>query len=245
MENKTNLIKLFILINLLNFSCNFYDSSCFHSSGKLEEKVFILDTFECITINGFFEVYWHNSSDYQVKIRDGKNNLKFFEIKVENKTLIINDKNKCKYLREYKKPVIDIYCPYLRKVNLYSSNNFYCVDTIIVNDFLMNNYDYVSYVELKVKTNVFCYSLHAGTGDTYVCGYAENSYIWVNGNAYFWGENFKTKNSEVTHKSTGDIIICVTNKLLANIYKVGNLIIYGNPLEISVSLFNRGKLILK
>lgn len=225
-------------------SCVKLDSPCFHSRGKTTSKIVELPLFYEVSINGIFDVYWHNDNQHKIMLTGGENNISFIDYKVINKTLIISDDNKCKWLRKYEKIRIDIYCPHLTKISLHKSNNFYCLDTIITNSLHIDNFNDICDIKILVNLNEISYSQHAGTGNTYIAGKCNSCYIWSHGTGFVNAENLISNFCNVTHKTTGNISVNVKHKLIAYLYKTGNLLVIGKPDELISFSYDKGKLIL-
>ncbi|MCX7954740.1 MAG: DUF2807 domain-containing protein [Bacteroidales bacterium] len=242
MKNTTFNIFSF-LIFILFVSCKENSSPCLHSKGKTITKSYVLSEFYEVNFNGIFDVYWHNDNVYRLDITGGSNNIEHVEFKVVNNVLFVSDKNKCKWLRKYEKIRLDVYCPYLTKISLKRSNNFYCVDTITTKRIHIDNYNDITDIKLLVNTEEFSYSQHAGTGDTYISGKCNNCYIWSHGTGYVIADNLLANFCQVTHKTTGNIVVNVKEKLVAYLYKTGNLIVKGSPSEITTFMYSDGKVI--
>lgn len=218
---------------------------CVHSKGNNSEEIRNISSFNKIQIDNVFDVYWHADSNYSVKIVAGKNLITFVQTNVENGCLFISDKNKCKWLRKYEMTQIHVYSPNLSYIKINGSSNFYGQDTIFADSIKIDNWADIANIKLMVKTPLLMYSQHAGTGDTYLYGWAGVSYVWTFGTGYIHAEGLNTGYSYVTSKTTGDCSVFVTKEIGAHLFSSGNIYVYGHPYNMDVEKQGSGNLILK
>lgn len=217
-------------------------SQCFHSKGKKTEEIRIFNHYpRTIEINCISNVYWHHDSTCLVKIIAGKNNLKYIQTQIKKDILEIKNLNRCNFLREYERIEIHVYSPSFNLLTIKSSGNYYFIDTLKADSFRIDNWADISKIDAKIHCNVFSYSQNAGTGDTYLSGYAGLCYLWGMGYGYIYAKNLFTYFNYITHKSTGNFIIYANKEVGAKLYSSGNLYIYGNPENISITEYHTGK----
>jgi len=218
--------------------------SCVHSNGKSSEEKRILTSFNQIQISDIFDVYWHKDSTCFVNIIAGKNSIPYVKTKVENGCLYISDDNKCNWLRKYKVTQIHVYLPGFIYLKLSGSSNFYGQDTLQEENINIDNRADIAIIKLTVHTPTFTCAQSAGTGDTYLYGWAGVAYLWTFGTGYYHAEQLKTDFNYITNKSTGDCSIYATSEVGAHVYSSGNIYVYGHPHKVDVDKQGTGNLIL-
>jgi len=215
---------------------------CFHSRGDETREIRRLEPFNHIKINNLFNVFWHYDSSYKVEIVSGKNLLPYIETRIQNNYLTITDNNRCNWLRKYKRTEIHIYCPTITSLEIWGSGDYCFKDTLFSDSLLINNWADIINITLNVSCRWFAYSQNAGTGDTYINGKAGISYLWISGMGYLNAKNFICQYNYVTNKSTGDCYVYARKEAGINIYKSGNVYLYGNPDGIRKNIVGIGKL---
>lgn len=234
---------LFISSVISLYSCSKLNK-CFHSSGKIIKETRIISEFRRLRINSLMDVYWHFDTTNKIVIEAGENLMPFIETEVENNILSITDRNRCNWLRKYKRIQLHIYSKSLKYIDLYGNGDFTMIDTLVNDSVMVDNWSDISKVKLLVKSNVFSYSLNAGTGDTYIYGSANVCYLWVMGYGYVHAKDFKTAYNYITHKSTGNLTVNVFKETKNELFSLGNLYIYGKPYKVESHIYSSGKVII-
>ena len=91
-----------ILAASLLFSSCSKNSKCFKSKGSLVTENRTMDNFNTIEIKGKLDVELIDASDNSISISGGENLVGFITSEVSNGTLVIDNKNKCNWMRSYK-----------------------------------------------------------------------------------------------------------------------------------------------
>jgi hypothetical protein len=177
-----------------------------------------------------------------VKIEAPKNSIAYVETNVRGNKLSIIDQNKCKWLRKYNRIKIHIYSPTLEKIIINKSGDLYFIDTLKADSFYIDNWADISKIDAKINCRWFSYSLNAGTGDTYISGVAGISFLWISGMGYLHAKDLISSYTYVTSISTGDCKIYANIEAGVNIYKSGNVFLYGKPQNIIENIRGIGKL---
>ncbi len=219
-------------------------TKCIHSMGKNTEETRFVSSFNRLRINSLMDVYWHWDSVDKVVITTGQNMLTYVKTEVSNNRLSITNENRCNWLRKYQRIRVDVFSRSFKFLDLYGNGDFYMMDTIKTDSFMVDNWSDISKVKLLANCNVFSYSQNAGTGDTYIDGSAAVSYIWVMGYGYVFAKGFKTGYNYITHKSTGQLFVNVEKEVGARLFSSGNLYVYGRPYKVDKEMYSSGKVIL-
>ncbi len=240
---KISTLTCFFYLMLLLFSCQ-KPSKCFHSAGSIHSEVRYLEPFTHVRVNSLFNVYWHYDTTYKVELVCGKNLLPFIETRIAREYLIIENQNKCNWLRKYERISIHIYSPTLTALIIVGSGDYFFVDTLVSDSFKISNWADISKIDARVRCRWFAYSQNAGTGDTYISGQTGISFLWISGMGYLHARNLIAQYNYVTNKSTGDCYVYAQHEAGAYIFKSGNIYLYGNPDTVYQEKNGTGKLYL-
>ncbi len=248
MKNLTKISFFFVLFLFISAVITLYSCSkgnkCFHSAGETINETRVIGDFTRLRINSLMDVCWHWDTANKVVIEAGENLMPFIETKVEDNRLSITNRNRCNWLRKYKRIKMHIYSKAFKFIDLYGNGDFTMMDTLANDSVMVDNWSDISKVKLLVKSNVFSYSLNAGTGDTYIYGSAGVCYLWIMGYGYVHAKDFKTAYNYITHKSTGDLTVNVFKETGDKLFSSGNLYIYGKPYKIENQIYSSGKVII-
>ncbi|MCX7861777.1 MAG: DUF2807 domain-containing protein [Bacteroidales bacterium] len=218
-------------------------SKCFHETGEETKEIRVLRSFKGVKINSLMDVFWHYDTTYKVEIQCGKKLLPFIETRQANDYLIISNFNKCNWLRKYRRIKMHIYSPSLTELIIVGSGDYFFVDTLASDSFKINNWADISKIDAKVRCRWFAYTQHAGTGDTYLSGYAGISFLWISGMGYLHAKNLKANYNYITNKSTGNAYAYATKEAGVYIFKSGNVYLYGSPDTVIEKIYGIGNII--
>lgn len=189
----------------------------------------LVRTFDKINVN------ITKGSAFKVEVNAGKHVIKNIYTKVIDGVLVIDNNNKCNFVRGYKRQVtVNITVPYIKKVEnmgvgtVVFDNNF-SQDTLLVlaessGDIHING----TYNEIRTSSH--------GNGDIYLDGVSNRLYVYSNGINFFRGSNMLiTDYIFVETLSIGDCHINASsaNKFDYHIWSTGNIYYKGNPPEIN------------
>jgi hypothetical protein len=217
---------------------------CFDSTGQTETESRNTGAFYELEVDHVFDVYLHLNTSCHVDIKAGKHLLKGIKTEITNGRLCLKNHNKCNWVRRYNGNIrADVYCDSITYIRLWESCNLTCTDTIIRNEFKIDNYAGISNVSLTFLCNTFVFALHAGTGLMQIHGYGGVSYLLNNGYGSFDFRDFRSDYCYITSNSTGNSFITVNHELGATLKNSGNIYYFGNPPFVSTTALGKGKLI--
>ncbi len=204
---------------------------CFKSNGPEKTETRILETFTHIKTFDKIDVTIIKGSEYKVEVTAGSHILSNIKTTVSYGTLTIQNKNKCNFVRGYKKHIsITVTLPYLKIVEnlgvgtVYFDENFN-QDTLKVH--AENSGD------TYIKGNYYRISTSShGDGNIYVSGSCNTLYVYMFGTNFFKGEDLTITNyAFVENISIGSAYIKAPNNGIfeCNIHKDGNIYYTGNP----------------
>lgn len=234
-----------ILIILSFFSCrkeNMFD--CFKSTGEIIEKEIDLENFNCITINDNFQVYLKQDTINKLKIVGGENLLPNIDYEISNHQLIVDNKNKCNWVRNYDKE-LSLYISFTRLDSIYInvSADVYSENTITFDTLLIYIEGGVATTDLDLEGNALFFRTNS-TGNFHLKGNVKYDYIYSTGYGYVFAQDLISDFTHVVNKSTGDCYVNCNGFLLIEYILTGDVYYSGNPSKIVIqSAESTGKLI--
>lgn len=227
---------LYFFLVLVFTSCRKENAlDCFKSNGKEITEVRMPGTFTMIDMNDNMDVTLVQGSETKVEVTGGEHIIKNISTKIEDGVLKIENKNKCNFVRGYKRhTTIKITLPYLYSIinngvaDLTVDENF-VQDSIRIRAessgdlYLNGKFDYV-----KAHSN--------GNGDIHLNGSCKSLEVFLNGTNFLHAENFVVSDYVfVQTLSKGDCFFNIDhlNKFEYIIYDVGNIYYKGSPTTIS------------
>lgn len=226
----------FFLWSLILVTCkkeNAFD--CFKSTGKTISEFRDVGDFKEIEMNDKINVTIYQGNDFKVEVLAGENIIKNVYTKVSEGVLIIDNNNKCNFVRGYKHQIhVNITVPSIKLVSnkgvstLKFADDFY-QDTLVVR--IENSGDaYVNGTYNQIRT-----STH-GNGDFYLNGKTNSLFVYTNGTNYVRAQNLEVKDYVFIETITiGDCYINATGlkKFDYHIKSDGNIYYSGQPMEIN------------
>jgi len=173
-------------------------------------------------------------SVYDLTVEGGENLLPYIKTDVtDDGTLNIKNKNKCNFLRSYKKDInVYLKIPDLKYIYFAGKGDITSTNTL-------------QFKDLTLETNNLTILQHTGPSDFTISGSSKNTYFYSGGNGWFFCNNLISDDAHVNSNGSGDIALNVKNNLLVELTHIGNVIYSGNP-SVSVSVHTgSGKIIKK
>lgn len=216
---------------------------CFKSNGKEITETRDLGSFSNITLYDNIDLNITKGPEFKVNVVAGKHIIKNITTRVADGVLSIDNKNKCNFVRGYKRKVtVNVTMPYIVKVESRGVGTIRFTDTFQQDTLQLraeNSGDiYVNGTFNEVRT-----SSH-GNGDIYVSGSCDRLFVYMFGTNMLQAENLVI-NSYV-FVETVSIADCYINApvngpLEYNIWRSGNIYYKGNPTIINSFSNNAGK----
>jgi hypothetical protein len=250
MQEKSNtVLKMLRLIFLLcisfSLSCkkeNLCD--CLKSTGRITSETRSINAFENIEIQKDVSVILTQDSMYTVRIQGGENLIPLIGTEVKNNTLYIENRNTCRWVRDYEKQRIQVFVSmkYLRKINHYGTGNLSTAKPFNCDTLRLNIWDSGS-MELDVKAIQLIPAINSGVGDIRLRGSADLQYVYNGGTGWIYADECITRTMYLWNKGSGNTYIQVTDFLSSKIDGTGNVYYKGKPLIIESKVGKYGKLI--
>lgn len=234
-----------VLLVLLVFSCKKpEDRSCFKFLGSETTKEIPLASFDRLDLREHVAYVLIQDSLDKVVLKGGKNLLNLIEVKTDNGVVIIENKNRCGFLRNAKKVVVaEIHFTKLINVRFVGTESLTNLGTINTDYFTFYSRDGAGDVTLDLNAiqinaeanHGWCNFTFTGTTQTARICAKSNSYCDVTGLTV-------TDSIYVASETVGDIKINATNLIIHGyITQSGNILYKGTPLGQNVLLNGTGQ----
>ncbi|MDI1355181.1 MAG: DUF2807 domain-containing protein [bacterium] len=228
-------ILVYIPILILLLSCKKENTlDCFTSNGSDITETRYPGTFKAVMVPDKFEVKVVSGSEYKVEVTCGEHIISNISSKVRNDTLILENKNRCNFVRGYKRVIrFTVTVPqldYLENsgVGVVTFDEDYKQDYIYVRvsssgDLYLNG----TFRTIKTTSN--------GNGDMYVGGKADTLYVYTTGINFVNTRALSVANYMFIHTaSIGDCYVNATGtkRFAFNIQNTGNIYYSGDPQDL-------------
>ena len=234
-------LTLLVVVSVLISSCN---KDCLKAAGEKDSLTIDLQVFQEINIYGIFDVYIVQDTFNSVEIITNSTLLKNIEIEQIDSVITIKDNNSCYFVRDSEiKIILKITTTEFRDLNFYNASTFYTDDTLHFENFLFRSYGKLVFADFKINCEDHLFiSIWNVSGDVKVEGTCKYLQILNHGSTYINAFDVNTRYATVEQRSTGDTKISVSEKLVAEIFDIGNVYYKGNP-EIDTNIYSQGTII--
>ena len=244
MKTSCILITSFILLSLV--SCKkVEDRNCVKFVGAEQVKIIDLPFFNKLQLYERIKFELVQDSVNKVILRGGKNLLTKIGFKISEDTLIINNNNKCNFLRDYSKIVTaEIHFQELNQLRYFGTEILSNKGVLNLPWFNLSIESSSGSVNLNLNSNVI-YASSGNYGDFNLAGKTNVAYLSINNNGYCNTSNLLVIDSiKVSSKTMGIMKVNADNTLLnAEIINGGNIFYKGTPSSIFLKKTGKGELI--
>lgn len=244
-KNLTILSLILLIVTLATTGCK-KDSlcNCLESTGSEITEIRNIGSFSNIEMNNNVDVVLKKGNTNTVSVTSGKNLIDGIVTEVENNVLVIRNKNKCNWLRDFKnKFIVEITYEDINYITNNGSGNLSCADTIRTSFLQIDNWNGTGELNVKLDCDEVYFKLHTGPADIIASGKTNYLYIYSKGNGFVKAAEVITPRCDVTNGSTGDCEINSDQIINANIEYNGDVYYKGNPPVIEAIITGNGKLI--
>lgn len=206
---------------------------CFKGTGADVLETRYPGPFDSLDVIDHFDVELSTGTEYKVEVKAGKNIIGNIKTSVKNGELILENLNKCNFVRGYKRKVhIQVTVPKLKKVyhtgvGPLTIRNFY-QDTLNVRSGNSGDmYIYGNFMVINASTH--------GNGDIYYNGTARELLVYTNGINFVRAENMQVSDHiYISTYSLGDAHFNFSGLKLFDYYiwGTGNIYYTGTPASI-------------
>lgn len=241
---------LYISVILIIFSCKkAEDRSCFKCTGDVISKEVFLEDFDKMHLGPHIRYELVQDTINKLVITGGSKLVNLISSSITESELIIENKNRCNFLRSYKKGevLVEIHFKELINVLFEGTKELTCRDTINSQYFVFVIRDGAGHVDLKLKAESLSLVVTHGWGNYNVEGEVNNAKFDIRSNGF--GDTYKLKvfdvidlvsNSQQTLKINADK--CILN---AQTDADGDVWYIGIPDTIKFNQYGTGDLLDK
>lgn len=226
------------------FSCKKENlGDCFKSTGSIEEEERSIGAFTHIELHDRINLYVNYGSERKLKVRAGENLHEFIRTNIEGNRLVIENDNKCNWVRSFKKE-IDVFLstPNINEITYYGSGELRFQNTFITDTLLINLWEASGDLFVNVDATYVELKTHTGVGTISCIGEADELVAFVGGNGFVDAANTPALKVLAVNESTGYIRVNAINQLEAFIRGDGDINYLGEP-KIDLLDAGRGSLI--
>lgn len=221
------------------------ESSCLKRAGKETSETRMLAPFDSIVVDDSFQIILHQDTFYSVTITAGENLIPNIGLTVSDNTLHLSNNNKCEWFKPRQNKIrLTITFVTLCKMTARNSCVIRSDNTITGNEFGIVLMDKVQDVDLQLDVNTFFYWNNPPCGGKMqLSGHCKNLKIWNRALIAINAKNLEAQNVLVYSNSIGDISVKASENLDCSIMHLGDVIYYGNPVQIVLHDEGEGELI--
>lgn len=235
---------LFVLVGILVFSCKKPENrTCFKLLGPETIKEIPLASFDRLDLREHVEFVLIQDSLDKVVLKGGKNLLNLIEATVSNGSLMIENKNRCGFLRNAKKIVIaEIHFTKLINIRFIGTEPLRSQGTIYTDFFTFYSRDGAGDVTLDVNAIHIDAEANHGWCNFTLTGTTQTARICAKSNSYCDVTGLVVTDSiYVASETVGDIKINANNLLIHGyITESGNILYKGTPVGQDVLMNGTG-----
>lgn len=237
------------LVLLLLFSCKKQeDQTCIKSIGAIDSKEIQLDAFSHVYMGPHLKYKLIQDQTNKVVINGGGNLLNEIDVRVENQKLVIENANKCAFLRPYDEVVeVEIHFVDIVNIEFEGTNEVVCADTLQLSDLTVLIRDGAGAFNLKLNANSLNLLISHGWGNYNVSGNVNFANFQISSNGFGTSNDLKVLNELIVISSTSGLIevnadLC---SFLAEINSSGSIYYKGIPSYLQFNNYGTGELVDK
>ena len=235
-----NILKLLIIITLF-YNCDSNDI------GNIIQKEISVADFNEILINENIELILKEGQIQEVIVEAGDNIINDIDIKVVENELIVTNNN----TKNYNTAKVYITSPNITKIRnsselaVYSEGILTYPSLFIISENYLSNFLNSGDFYLTVDTTDL-YIVSNGVSNYYIDGQTTDLRVYFyGGDSRFEGKNLIATNVDVLHKTSNVIKVNPQAKIIGDIYSLGNVIAYNEPVTVDVTEHFQGRLIFE
>lgn len=237
----------------LIFVCCSNPEQCTKSSGALIIKNFDYLTFDKILVFKGINIVIIEGATHKVSVQSGTNLIDDIDVRVVNGQLQLKDNTTCNWVREFTETIITITTPTLKEIysktegtittvgkltfpnlKLIALDNFDGLGGAGTGDFTMD----LNCENVEIENNhVANFTLSGHTAKLNISIYE--------GNGKINSENLVAQNVQISHRGSNSVRVKAIQSLTGNIYNIGHVYCYSQPIDVRITEHYRGKLIYK
>jgi hypothetical protein len=234
----------YVMTILLFSSCEeSFLGKCFSGEATIVRKsVEVEGNITRLFIEGEAEIYLKYDDTQFIEFEFPENLVDDIEFIYDSGNYTIKNHVTCKWRKEHYAPKFIISLPYVSRIDILDNATIACIDTL--------RYNYLKFYsygpgDLDLKVNMKNLNVQGDyVADIFVNGKVENLTLLYKLHGRFFGQDLESANINVTHNGENDLHINPLQKLNAKLTNFGNLKVYNNPTELTVSEEGKGRMML-
>lgn len=218
---------------------------CIKRTGDIITEVRSLPPFDRIFTEQDVDVFITQDPSVEVKVEAGENIAPLIETVVEDGILIIRNKNRCNWTRNYNKPInVHLKHPGLKYIHNNGSGKITSVNTITLDTFDVR-IEGAGNIELTVNSNQVISHIY-GIGDLILHGNTLEHACSIGGSSYLYASDLNTSYTWIQSYTLGLSYVKASSLLIYRIDDKGDIYCYGHPVTVQkTSNDGSGQLILQ
>ncbi len=196
-----------------------------------------LPAFDEIELKSVFDVYLIQDTVYSVKVSGNEDMIKNVIIETDNNVIKIKNTTKLKWLRPGDNKIkLYISSDRPKKITAFETCNIQTVNPIISNEFGIILGSKLNQADLELNNNIFYFwNIHPCGGKLTLRGNTNNLKIWNFAIMSVDAVNLSAGYGLISNHSQGDCSVHINDVLDYSIYGEGNINLYGNPGQITLT----------
>ena len=181
-----------------------------------------------------------------LEIKAGKNLLPKISTEITNDTLVITNKNKCNFTRNFTDSIcVELHFTDLNYIRYESSGDINSKGQLSLKKISSDTWNGSGKIDLDLICSDVSFAFHTGPGDLILKGRGEKIYLYCAGQGYLNAEKFSSKSGQINSIGSGGMKINSSEILLGDMKGEADVEYYGNPSFVAINNFGKGKLIKK
>jgi hypothetical protein len=220
------------------------ERTCWKGTGAIENVIVPLSSFQYLSIHPHIEVALLQDSLNYVEWQAGSNLLSFLSAEVKSDTLLLHNKNGCRFLRyQNGKVKAVVHFTSLKELHLANSETVRTVNTWLADDLLIYLKEGVGSVNLALNAQKAIIRNNYGWQTLRLSGNVAALFVDLDGSASLQAPSLMVQDS-ISFRSTSPLSSWVRSgqlKLKAQLYGAGDLYYTGTPLVLLKTEYSTGK----
>ena len=246
--------KLFYIVLLLTITsgCDSEDApDCFKAAGSIIQEEITLPSFDRILIHEGVELLIKEGATQMVVVESGANLIGNVTVEVVNNQLIAKDNNGCNLVRDYGLTKIIVTSPNIVEIRNSSEQSVHSDGILTYPTLRLLSEDYQSNFlnigDFYITINNTNLSITAnGISNFYIEGQTTDLNVgFFAGDSRFEGKDLLATNVNITHKSSNDMLVNPQEKIEGNIFSLGDVRAFNQPVIVDVIEHYHGRLIFE
>jgi hypothetical protein len=214
---------------------------CINSTGPIVKAKRVVAPFQNLTVKTDVDVEWTFSNENYVVVECGRNLIRKVLTESDGKTLTIENKNRCNWVRSYSNPMkVSVYSQSPARISILGYGDFKTLDTLKSSPLSIQAYG-ASRSKFLVNVNSINVDF-AGINTCTIEGNAENSAYSIQNFGEFRAEKTKVKTLQLVMDGENNSWVWVEDSIKGLHKSPYNVFLKGNPTNL-VNVKSSGKIV--